>query len=217
VSDNFDGTSVDTGIQGWTVYDYPNANFPRVAKNFGVQDGEMQLHGSYNRSSGEILGSGVSSKVGQKYGRWEVRMRVEKGRGFSAASLLWPVDDNWPTDGEVDLFEIPHGDRQDIFQTIHNGVRDNTGENKVLMDATQWHTYAVEWTPTRLVYYVDNKAQWTVTKALLVPKTGDLNLTLQMDPGTRDQCGHWFECPNSSTPDITTMHVDYVKIWKYQP
>lgn len=215
-TDNFDG-DLNKGAQGWIVYDYPNAAFPRVASNFEVTNGEMQLHGSYNSSNGEILGSGVSSKVSQKYGRWEVRMRVEKGRGWSAASLLWPTDENWPTDGEVDLFEIPKGDRQSIFETIHNGVRDHTGENVIQMDATQWHTYAVEWTPTRLVYYVDNKAQWTVTKSLLVPSTGDLNMTLQMDPGTSRQCGGWFECPNNTTPAQTTMHVDYVKIWKYQP
>ena len=68
----------------------------------------------------------------------------------------------------------------------------------------------------RAFHRADSSGQ-TVTKSLLVPKTGDLNLTLQMDPGTKEQCGHWFECPNNTTPDVTTMHVDYVKIWKYQP
>jgi beta-glucanase (GH16 family) len=217
MTDNFDGSSVNTGPQGWTVYEYPDSAFPRVAKNFHVADGEAKLNGTYDRASGEILGAGMASHISQKYGRWELRAKVDKGRGFSAASLLWPTSEKWPTDGEVDLFEIPRADRQSVFQVVHNGVRDNTGENKILMDATQWHTYAVEWTPTRLVYYVDNKAQWTVTKSLLIPSTGNLNMTIQIDPGTAKQCGRWFECPDASTPPVTTLHVDWVKVWKYSP
>lgn len=215
MTDNFDGSSVNTGVQGWTIYDYPDSAFPRVAKNFRVRDGEVQLVGTYDRNSKEILGAGMSNHIQQKYGRWELRAKVDRGRGFSAASLLWPSSENWPTDGEVDLFEIPKSDRQSVFQVVHNGVRDNTGENKVLMDATQWHTYAVEWTPTRLVYYIDNKAEWTVTKSLLVPSSGNLNMTIQMDPGTAKQCGRWFECPDGSTPAETVLHVDWVKVWKY--
>jgi hypothetical protein len=217
LTDNFDGTSVDTGLQGWSVYDYPDSAFPRVAKNFSVENGEAQFHGTYDRASGEILGAGMASRISQKYGRWELRAKVDQGRGFSAAALLWPTNENWPTDGEVDIFEIPSADRQKVFQVVHNGVRNNTGQNKILMDATQWHTYAIEWTPTRLVYYVDNKAQWTVTKSLLVPTTGNLNMTIQMDPGTAKQCGRWFECPDANTPPVTKLHVDWVKVWKYTP
>jgi hypothetical protein len=215
MTDNFDGTQLDDGIQGWSVYDYPDANFPRVASNFSVGGGTAQLRGTYDKGTGTILGSGMASHVSQKYGRWEMRVKVDAGRGYSAAGLLWPTSERWPTDGEVDLFEIPHAARQDIFQTVHNGVRNNTGENKIFMDATQWHTYAIEWSPTKLVYYVDGAVKWTVTKSALVPSTGNLNLTLQLDPGTAKECGTWFECPNASTPAVTTMSVDYVKIWKY--
>jgi hypothetical protein len=215
--DDFDGASVNTGPQGWSVYDYPESAFPRVAKNFSVENGEAQFHGTYNRSTGEILGAGMASRISQKYGRWELRAKVDSGRGYSAAALLWPTNENWPTDGEVDIFEIPNADRKKVFQVVHNGVRNNTGQNNILMDATQWHTYAIEWTPTRLVYYVDNKAEWTVTKPLLIPTTANLNMTIQMDPGTAKQCGRWFECPDGSTPDVTKLHVDWVKVWKYTP
>lgn len=215
--DNFDGDAVNTGVQGWSIYDYPDSKFPRVAQNFEIGGGVVSLKGTYDRASGEILGAGMASHISQKYGRWEVRVKVEKGRGYSAAGLLWPTSERWPTDGEVDLFEIPSGQRQKIHQTIHNGVRNNTGSNTLKLDATQWHTYAVEWTPTKLVYFVDGQAKWTVTKPALIPTTGNLHLTLQFDPGTVKECGRWFECPDGSTPPVTTMNVDYVKVWTYNP
>lgn len=216
IVDNFDGNAFNTGVQGWAVYDYPDSNFPRVATNARVADGMAQLDGTYDRATGTILGAGLASQLSQKYGRWEVRMRVESGRGWSAAGLLWPTSERWPTDGEIDLFEIPAAQRQRLSMTVHNGIRNNTGDSKVVMDATQWHTYAVEWTPTKLTYYIDGQVKWTVVKPALVPSTGDLHMTLQMDPGTKQQCGGWFECPDASTPAKSTMYVDYAKMWLYR-
>lgn len=215
--DNFNGTSLNTSQtpQGWSIYDYPNAPHPRIYKNFKVANGEAQLIGSYNRATGEIYGAGAVQHIEQKYGRYEVRMKSDKGRGYSAVSLLWPVDDaNWPRDGELDLFEVPSFDRSRVMQVTHNGDPMVQQGHWTTVDASQWHTYAIEWTPTKLVYFIDNKAVWTVTDKKLIPTTGNLRLTLQMDPGDKGTCGGHYQCPDASTPAQTIMHVDYVKIWK---
>ena len=48
---------------------------------------------------------------GQKYGRWEARVRSQKGNGYGPVMLLWPDAEDWPEDGEIDIMEIPKGDR----------------------------------------------------------------------------------------------------------
>ena len=215
--DNFTGTSLNTsaGSAGWSIYNFPDAAHPRIAKNFVVANGEAQLKGTYDKKTGLIYGAGAVQHIEQKYGRYEVRMKADKGRGWSDVSLLWPVNDaNWPRDGELDLFEIPSADKQLVYQIAHNGVPMQATSKTKKMDATQWHTYALEWTPTKLTYYIDNAVVLSTTDKRYVPTTGNLRLTLQLDPGDKGNCGGWYLCADSTTPAQSIMHVDYVKIWQ---
>jgi hypothetical protein len=217
-TDQFNGTALNTSAtpQGWAIYDFPDVVHPRVKQNFRVANGEAQLVGTYNRTTGEIYGAGAVQRIEQKYGRYEVRMKADKGRGYSAVSLLWPSDAyEWPRDGELDLFEVPSHDRSYVMQVTHNGDPMVQKIFNTKMDASQWHTYAIEWTPTKLVYFIDGKATFTVTDQRLIPTTGDLRLTLQLDPGDKATCGGHYQCPDASTPAQTIMHVDYVKIWAF--
>lgn len=212
--DEFSGSSVNTGANGWWIYDYPNdPSHPRVASNVSVSNGSAQLAGTWNPSTGVIQGAGLMSKFGEKYGQFEVRARLPKGAGFSGVSLLWPGAGHWPDDGEIDLYEIPKDPRTQALQIVHNGANNSQQGQWAYLDATQWHVYGVQWTPTRVSFLVDGRVKWTETNPKYIPASAPMNITLQMDPGI--PCGGWYECPNASTPPSQAMSVDWVKAWGY--
>lgn len=213
--DNFDGTLLPGGTGGWSKYNDPNGYAPRIPNNIRVGNGELQIVGTYDRASGTIMGAGVQDNYAQLYGRWEVRMRVDVGAGYSAAGLLWPNSRNWPTDGEIDLYEIPKAPRQQVMSVVHNGPTNAQSGKWTGVDATQWHVYAVEWLPDRVSFFIDGVEVLRETRSWLVPSTSSMQLSLQMDARRpADGCDGWYQCPDSTTPAETVMHVDSIKIWR---
>lgn len=205
--DTFDGTAVDT--TQWDVYDSPNAaSMPRQADRAQESNGELQLVGGIN-SSGKYVSGGISAKQNQRYGRWEARIRVDTGAGYNAVMLLWPLSDNWPTDGEIDASEVDTGSPQNGGgEFLHFGAGNSTLGHSYRADMTAWHTIAVDWTPSKIVYYVDDVAQYTIANDAAngvdpVPST-NMHVALQNDV---------FAPPARSTNVV--MHVDWVRSYAY--
>ncbi len=48
------------------------------------------------------------------------------------------------------------------------------------VDATQWHTYAVKWTPTEITTYVDGTPIFTTNDTSMFPP-GPMHLAIQLD------------------------------------
>jgi beta-glucanase (GH16 family) len=101
------------------------------------------------------------------YGRIEVRARVPWGKGLWPAIWMLPVEDaygGWPASGEIDLMEIV-GDRPgEVLNSIHFGSQ-GPKARKLLTHVhplpggstvADWHTYAVEWEPGQIRFYVDD-------------------------------------------------------------
>jgi beta-glucanase (GH16 family) len=211
--DNFDTLNTATG---WTVYSDPTGYAPRSPANVRVRNGELQLVGTYDQSTGTIMSAGMNDKFAQQYGRWETRVKVDNGAGYSAVALLWPHQGVWPTDGEIDIFENPKSPRVREMSVVHNGPNNSAQSVWTNVDMTQWHTYAVEWTPSSVTFFVDNVRTLKVTRSDLVPDTSRMHMTLQFDARRpTDNCNGWYQCPDRSTPAETIMHVDYVKAWAY--
>jgi hypothetical protein len=88
---------------------------------------------------------------------FEFSAKVDKGQGTGPAVLLWPADNSWPP--EIDLLEAPDANRQGMYFTVH--WKDNNGNHAYKsykfddVDASQWHTYGLEWERNKLVFYVD--------------------------------------------------------------
>src|SRR5258706_11724410 len=57
----------------------------------------------------------------QKNGRFEVKMRIVKGKGAFPAAWLMPLTGGWPySGGEIDVLEARDGG-DEIYQTMHHG------------------------------------------------------------------------------------------------
>lgn len=163
--------------------------------------------GSFLRETGEANGSTgwLASQLEQRYGKWEVRMRLSApapGQNqYHPVLLLWPTSGKWPQGGEYDYAETDIGS-QGVDAFIHHPantvIQDHyTSPN---LDLTQWHNYALSWTPTAITGYIDG-VQWFTDNATSAQAPGSMHGTIQLD--------------NNSGTNMSpaTMDVDYFHVW----
>lgn len=156
-------------------------------------------------ASGNTSG-GMGDNFGQLYGRWEFRARTDDGRGFGSAILLWP-DSERLSDGEIDIAEVPYEKRDLVHYILHSGPDGNTLNGWHLPgDYSQWHTFAVDWMPDHITWYVDGTAVYTVTDKSRIPDT-PMHLAIQLDEGPVKD---WLLPPDATTPPQVHLQVDWV-------
>ncbi|MEU2349045.1 glycoside hydrolase family 16 protein [Modestobacter sp. NPDC049651] len=204
--DEFDAGRLDP--TKWRLYGGPGANDVgwRDPSAVSVADGMLTI-----TAQGDVSG-GLAWKAqpATTYGKWEFRARVEAGTGYAPAILLWPDSDVWPEDGEVDVMEIPAGDRQVNHTTVHFGADDMREESMSAGDFTQWHTYAVDWQRDRISVYLDGEPVFETTNPAAVPH-GPMHLAIQLDVGPQ---GTWIPAPDETTPASVRLDVDWVRMYR---
>jgi licheninase len=94
--------------------------------------------------------------------------------------LLWPDAEDWPLGGEVDFMEAVDPSRRSVEGWVHYGRDDRRDGGTVAVDATQWHAWAVEWTPSKIALFVDGVEWWATTNTATFPPRA-LHLCLQVD------------------------------------
>ncbi len=155
-ADSFNGNTLDPNR--WTIYDSPQVPLmPRSPANVSVANGTLRLTGWIDAAGRDVSG-GVASRINLRYGRWEARIRVERGSGYSAVVLLWPQSEKWPVDGEIDVIEVPDPQRQVGSNFLHFGSDNRQLEKKctlILPSGTQ-----SGWNGCRIVSYII----WTVSQ-----------------------------------------------------
>lgn len=187
----------DASTEGWSRYDGPgHAGEGRRSPNaIAVRDGVLTITGDADGTTG-----GMSWGDGRRYGRWEARVRVPAGDpSYNAVLLLWPDAENWPEGGEIDFMEIGDADRQEVDVFLHYGEDDDQKHGRVATDATRWHHWAVEWTPTSITTFLDGR-RWYRTTDEVVQPPGPMHLCIQLD---------WF--PEGAPVRESTMQVDWVR------
>ncbi|GAA1917173.1 hypothetical protein GCM10009737_18300 [Nocardioides lentus] len=145
---------------------------PSMAK---VSNGQLKLHTAPRDGrwlSGGVGGWGWDTAVRQ-YGRWDARIKFDKGAGVSAAALLWPTGDSWPP--ELDFYEIfeTWGQRDKMSVTTHyKGSRGEhlRSQKVVARDFSRWHVASVRWMPGRVAYFLDGRQIKVETQAARIPR-----------------------------------------------
>jgi beta-glucanase (GH16 family) len=121
----------------------------------------------YDFVSGRI---NTRDKVMFTYGTFSARMKMPAGAG------LWPAfwllgKGKWPDCGEIDIMETV-GDSSWTSNALHGpGYFGNTplayrASFPQGTDVTQWHVYTADWTADSIVFKVDDKITYTVTRAM---------------------------------------------------
>ena len=202
--DEFDGDTLDE--QNWSPYkgrttDDVGQHDPN---NLSVADGTLKLTSRGNTSAG------LAWNDGQRYGRWEARVRAQKGNGYGPVLLLWPDAEDWPEGGEIDMMEIPKGDRTTAHFTLHWGDENSQDGASVDGDFTQWHTFAVEWTPDHIIGYVDGNEIYRNDDSDANPPRS-MHFAMQQDIGPYGD--DWIPARDDTTPPTCTFQVDWVRIY----
>ena len=112
----------------------------------------------------------TQNKFDFTYGTAEARIKLTAGAG------LWPAwwllgNGLWPETGEIDVMEYV-GEKDWASAAVHGSGyfgetpfvnRQYFPENN---DVTQWHVYAVDWTPESLIFKYDGVMMFRVTKEM---------------------------------------------------
>ena len=166
------------------------------------------------RYHGRWVSAGVSSApaLRQTYGKYEVRARIDRGKGVAFVALLWPVHDVWPP--EIDFAESggETNARDRMTATLHYGADNSQLQRTVDVDLTRWHTLGVEWLPGKLVYTIDGRA-WASIVTPAVP-AAPMEMDLQTQAGT---CGvSYAPCPDARTPAHVNAQIKWVAEYAYR-
>jgi beta-glucanase (GH16 family) len=205
--DGFDGGGLDRAA--WPLVFWGGSNngaYTFQPGNVVVWDGEASVN-SASTPSGWTSGAFQGGWNGQLYGRFEIRARFDPGQGISGALLLWPSDDQGGA--EVDLIETRTADRWVNNISVHgNGTLEST---EFHYDASQWHTYAVDWLPGLLVFYLDGQEIHRTTnrvpsEMMSLGVLGYVNSRTDLWQGGP---------PDASSPGFSSIHVDWVR--QYTP
>lgn len=243
-SDEFDaadGTPVDaarwhhdTGGSGWGNQELEY--YTEDASNAEQRGGKLLItakrdgassrscwYGACQFTSSRLLTSG---KFSTAYGRVEASIKVPAGKGMWPA--FWMLGDNignpnigWPNCGEIDIMEIIGSEPNVLHGSMHgpgySGGAPLTASTKLPNAANLsdgFHTYAVEWAPDSVKFFVDTTLYETRTPADIPPGTGwvfnhPFFLILNVAVG-----GQWPGSPDAATQFPAQMAVDYVRVYK---
>jgi beta-glucanase (GH16 family) len=166
----------------------------------------------------------TKTKFTQKYGRFEARLKLPYGQGLWPA--FWLLGDNidtahWPTCGEIDVMENIGKEPSIVHGTFHGPGYSGGGgitatyalpNGQKFSDA--FHTFAVEWEPNVMRFYVDGLLYKTRTPADLPAGTAwvfdhPFFIILNVAVG-----GGFPGNPDTSTVFPQRMLVDYVRVYQ---
>ena len=202
-----------------------------TADNVSVADGVLTLRArreqavgwngkTYDYTSGAVSTGGSDYSSPRKkpgftfrYGYVEARVKVPAGQGLVPAFWLPMADHEWPP--EIDIMEILGSEPTRTTMHYHyrrpNGTHANVGDGWRGPDfSADWHTYAVDWQPGSLVWYVDGVERARFTDPAVTDKQAYLVLNLAVG-------GTWSGSPDATTPFPADLLVDWVRVYQRPP
>lgn len=161
-------------------------------------------------------------KFSFQYGRVDIRLKTNLLRGNFPAAWMKPevIDPN--KYGEIDIFES-FGDQGIAQQTIHNHTsvifkKDiDKGKFKTDIDLDKWHVYSLVWTPTELIFLIDDLVTGRFFKSLdkkqlkLGQWTFDRPFYLILNQSVGDGRFKWL---NVDTNNNYETQFDWVRVYK---
>lgn len=163
-------------------------------------------------------------KFEQQYGRFEARLRLPAGQGLWPAFWMLGADIDrvgWPACGEIDIMENIGREPGTVHGTLHGpgysgaqGVGAPYALPAGRRFADSFHTFAVEWEPRAIRWYVDGQLFQTRTPADLPAGARwvfdrPFFLILNVAVG-----GNWPGGPDATTSFPQTLLVDYVRVYR---
>ena len=191
------------------------------AGDVSVQNGYLRLQAQkrnmvgwngqvYSFTSGMVMTGG---RKGEKqpgftftYGYVEARAKVPAGQGLWPAIWMLPLSYN--SRPEIDIMEIL-GHQTNVTHMNYHYVGGDNGTTWTGPDfSAGWHTFAIDWEPGALIWYVDGVEYYRFTNASAIASEPEYVL-LNLAVG-----GDWPGAPNAATAFPSYFDIDYVRIWQ---
>ena len=215
--DEFEGSKLDP--TKWKVRGVgPRALATVSEEAVEVKDGYLWL---WAKKKGEqLLGSAVGTQdlFSARYGYYECRAQLQKSPGVWAAfwiqsSEIAKGEDPALFGAEIDIMECFRKLGTDIVShNVHWAYGPNQKTTRGMQSylkgvGTGFHTFGLEWTPEKYVFYVDGLKFYEVTQGISKIKE---YLILSM------------EYPSNPADIVRTLYpdafvVDYVRVWQKKP
>ncbi|RMI13371.1 MAG: glycoside hydrolase family 16 protein [Calditrichaeota bacterium] len=203
-------------------------------ENAYVQNGRLVIRALKERYTGpEGTREYTSARLRTKhkgdwrYGRFDIRARLPRGKGLWPAIWMLPTDNvygGWAASGEIDIMELV-GDRPNqVFGTLHYGGEYPNNRHSgatftlPLSEGTfndAFHLFTLEWDTTEFRWYVDGflyqtqNSWYTDNAPYPAPFDQRFHLILNVAVG-----GNLPGNPDASTEFPQVMEVDYVRVYQ---
>lgn len=191
--------------------------------NVRVADGQLQLEARRERvvdSDGHTRDytSGIVSGAGYKrnlftftYGYVEAQMWIPAGTGLWSA--FWMLPASRAALPEVDIMEVVGESPGTVVLHTHwaakHGTEVQSGKTVDVGDLSNgWHTFAIDWQPDSLTWFIDGAEKWRVTDPAQIPHE-PMYLLANLAVG-----GAFTKTPTPSTPFPSQLRVDAVRVWQ---
>ncbi|MDX6351409.1 MAG: hypothetical protein QOF84_6199 [Streptomyces sp.] len=194
-----------------------NGHLVITARQAGSSSGLSCWYGACKYTSARL---NTAQSFTQAYGRFEARIKIPRGKGMWPA--FWMLGNDigsvgWPNNGEIDVMENVGSEPGTVHGTIHGPGYSGSGGLGAgytlpggAAFADDFHTFAVEWSPTAITWSVDGTAYETRTPADAGSNKWVFDhpffVILNLAVG-----GGWPGDPDASTSFPQTMTVDYVR------
>jgi len=239
-SDEFSGSEIDVSKWSREVNGSGGGNnekqyYTDRPENAFVNDGVLTIKAqreSYTGDDGNTR-DWTSARLRSRglgdwtYGKVETRLQLPSDSGVWPAIWMlptqWPRNTHaWPWTGEIDVMETINEEAM-VHGTLHYGrywpFNTFNGNGVAVADKTAWHTYAIEWLPGEIRWYLDGELYSTKTTLDAEPEPWifdgrDYHLIMNLAMG-----GAWPENEGGNVDNaaaVQTMNVDYVRVYKDQ-
>jgi len=237
-SDEFDGDKIDSSKWGFEVNGDGGGNgemqyYTDRPSNAHVENGHLiitarkeDFRGPDNKSKHYTSARmNTKGKFSWKYGRFEARIKMPKGKGIWPAFWMMPQDSvygGWARSGELDIVEVIGHQPNIAYGTLHYGDswphNTHTGDKFTLPSgdfSEDFHVFAVEWEEGVVRWYIDGQLYETQTKWYTnggkFPAPFDQNFFIIFNLAVG---GAWPGPPSAQTVFPQTMDVDYVRVYQ---
>ncbi len=208
--------------------------YTQRTKNAYIEDGFLIIEAieeEYSNSDGvrDYTSARLSTlnKGDFLYGRIEIKAKLAEGQGlWSAISMLpsQPSFGDGSASGEINIMDAINIKGSKGNETITSLQFGDAWPDNVFISniyspkksvSKNAHTYAIEWEPLEIRWYVDNELThiqtdwWSAGAPYPAPFNKKFHLALNLSVG-----GNWAGNPNEKTKFPQSMQVDYVRIYQ---
>lgn len=154
------------GINGWGNAE--NQVYTDSEENCFINKDSLIIRGKGSAQKGYTSARITTrEKASWTYGRFEIKVKIPKGRGTWPAIWMLPDDlfegKNWPLCGEIDIMEHIGRRPGEVHFSLHSDVNNHRKENQITSVSTvenlfeDFHLFRMDWDAKGFSFYMDGE------------------------------------------------------------